>query len=72
VRQPDRVLTSLLLANNAAHALCARFADPLVLPIAAKWWPGHEAVVGAVLLGPVLFIFAEVVPKDVFRRSPTY
>lgn len=71
VARPDRTLTALLLANNVAHALCARFADPLVLPLAERWWPGQEAVVTALVLTPVLFIFAEVVPKDVFRRRPT-
>ena len=71
LQHPDRALAALLLVNNVAHALCARFADPIVIPWVSEFAGTHTAIASALVVTPVLFVLGEIVPKDVFRRHPT-
>ncbi len=64
--RPNRLLGTLLVGNNLANYL-ASYAVAILLSSA-----GHEgwAQVGinALILTPLLFVFGEVLPKDLFRR----
>lgn len=71
LQHPDRALAALLLVNNVAHALCARFADPIVVPWVSDLAGSYTALASALVVTPVLFVLGEIVPKDVFRRHPT-
>ncbi|MDX1564240.1 MAG: CNNM domain-containing protein [Phycisphaeraceae bacterium] len=64
--RPNRLLGTLLVGNNLANYL-ASYAVAILLSRA-----GHEGwaqvAINALILTPLLFIFGEVLPKDMFRR----
>ncbi|MBC8310224.1 MAG: DUF21 domain-containing protein [Phycisphaerales bacterium] len=65
VDNPTRMLAVLLVCNNAANYLAsygaAMFLDSTTLS------PWVSILVNAVVLIPLIFIFGEVLPKDLFR-----
>jgi CBS domain containing-hemolysin-like protein len=62
------LLTTILIGNNLMHELCSHLgADMLTdLEFPVAW----REVAGTLILTPVIFFFAEVLPKDLFRRRP--
>lgn len=68
LRDETGLLVTLLVANNAVHQTAAHLCETLVesyaVPVA---W---REVVVALLLSPPLFLFGELLPKDLFRRRP--
>ena len=68
LRDDARLLMTILIGNNLMHELCSHLgADILVgLDFPER---GRE-VASTLLLTPVIFFFAEVLPKDLFRRRP--
>jgi CBS domain containing-hemolysin-like protein len=69
--RPAPALCALLLATNAAHYVLAYFADRLVV----GWTPGASEfgrkLADTLFLVPVLFVFGDLVPKNVFMRAPS-
>jgi CBS domain containing-hemolysin-like protein len=65
IRKPNRLLSTLLLGNNIANYMgtfgVAAILDGLGLT------PGLAIAISAGLLIPLLFIFGETLPKDLFR-----
>lgn len=68
LRDETGLLVTLLVANNAVNQLAAHLCEALVagygVPVA---W---REVVAMLLLTPPLFLFGELLPKDLFRRRP--
>lgn len=69
VRGDTAFLITLLVGNNLmlellTHVFEASTIEPLALPLWAR------EVVVTLILTPVVFVFGELLPKDVFRRRP--
>jgi putative hemolysin len=67
VEEPERLLSALLIANNAAN-----YAGSLgVAAILSAFVVSEWAVVGlnTLLVVPILFVFGETIPKDLFRTN---
>jgi putative hemolysin len=67
LEQSERLLGTLLISNNIFNYLTALGATGLL----ALWGYSEWAIVGinAAILTPVLFIFAESIPKELFRQE---
>ncbi len=68
LRDEVGLLITILIGNNLAIELASGFGEGLALRVGVppEWM---ELAVTAVLT-PFLFVFAELVPKDLFRRRP--
>ena len=65
VTHPTRMLAVLLVSNNIANFLASYGAARLLNATTLNPW---EAIaINAVVMIPLLFIFGEVLPKDMFR-----
>ena len=65
IERPERILSSLLIANNAANfAGSLGVAAILSSFVVSDWW---VVVLNTVVVVPLLFIFGETIPKDLFR-----
>ncbi len=65
VAHPNRVLGTLLIGNNVVNYLASLGISGLLAAMAYSDWQ----IVGitALILTPMLFVFGEVLPKDLFR-----
>jgi putative hemolysin len=68
LRDDTGLLITLLLANNAVNQLAAHLGDRLLGPIPVP--EGWREVVLTLLLAPPLFLFGDLLPKDMFLRRP--
>lgn len=68
LRDETGLLVTLLVANNLVNQLAANLGDALVEPygLPGAW----REVAATALLTPPLFLFGELLPKDLFRRRP--
>jgi putative hemolysin len=68
LRDETGLLVTLLVANNLVNQLAAHLGESLVARygVHAAW----REVVAVALLTPPLFLFGELLPKDLFRRRP--
>ena len=65
IERPERLLSTLLILNNAAN-----YAGNLGVAMFLSVWSlstGSVIVLNTLLVVPLLFVFAETVPKDLFR-----
>lgn len=65
LRDPTRMLATLLIANNIANYLSS-FGIASLLD-RAGYSPATAIVLNAAVLIPLLFVFGEILPKDLFR-----
>ena len=65
VNRPARMLAVLLVCNNIANFLASYGAARLLEETTLGPW--LAITVNAVVMIPILFIFGEVLPKDLFR-----
>ncbi len=65
VRRPQRMLAVILIGTNAANQLGAWSIAAMLH--GAGFGPVQSIIIDTAILVPVLLIFAEVVPKDLFR-----
>ena len=64
VRQPTALLSTLLIGNNAANQMGT---SSLAVLLAAWGWGQWEAILlNVAIVTPLLFVFGETLPKDVF------
>ncbi len=63
--RPNRMLATVLVGNNAAHYVLSAGATSFLET--TRWTPGDVAVANAVLVTPLVFLFCELLPKDLFR-----
>ncbi len=67
VADPDRMLSTLLVANNLANVLAAAVATTLFISlIGATWGPW----VATAVMTALLLIFGEITPKTIAARHP--
>lgn len=68
LRDETGLLVTLLVANNAINQSAAHLGEALAATygVPAAW----REVVVTLLLTPPLFLFGELLPKDLFRRRP--
>jgi CBS domain containing-hemolysin-like protein len=67
LRNESAVLVTILIGNNLALEVLTWTAEALGDEVDRG--PSHEVFV-ALLLTPIVFLFAEALPKDLFRRRP--
>ena len=67
IRRPGMMLAVLLLANNICNYLGSYGIAGML--DAAGFTPGESVVINAAILVPLLFIFGEVLPKELFREN---
>ncbi|MEE2908085.1 MAG: CNNM domain-containing protein [Planctomycetota bacterium] len=67
VARPAVMLAVLLLANNICNYLGSYGIAGMLS--ASGFTPGESVIINAVILVPLLFIFGEVLPKDLFRQN---
>ncbi len=67
VRDESALLITLVIGNNLAMELATKVGDSLV---GSRFGPRTGAVVVTLMLTPLLFLFGEALPKEVFRRRP--
>ncbi len=63
--KPQEMVTTTLVGNNISHYLCSFATTHMILSFA---FPQPE-LMATILLTPILFIFADMVPKELFRRK---
>ncbi|QDU85388.1 Magnesium and cobalt efflux protein CorC [Planctomycetes bacterium Pla163] len=68
-RSEHALLVAILIGNNLMIELVTHFGDELFGDLGLLPDTGRELVLTAILT-PVVFLFAELVPKDLFRRRP--
>ena len=67
VNQPTRMLAVLLVCNNVANYVASYGVASLLEKTGLGPWT--VIIVNALVLIPILFIFGEVLPKDLFRSN---
>lgn len=65
IDKPDRLLSTLLIGNNAVNYLAALAVTALLESTGRG--PGWIAAVNTLLLTPMVFVLGEAVPKELFR-----
>lgn len=65
LNQPQRLLAALLIGNNIGNYLAVIGVSALLASFRLATW--EVIAINAGLLTPVLFIFGETIPKDLFR-----
>lgn len=68
-RSEHALLVAILIGNNLMIDLVTHYGDVMFGELGLLPETGRELVLTAILT-PVVFLFAELVPKDLFRRRP--
>jgi len=72
LERPDRMLTMLLIGTNLMVVVCTLVvAQGVRLAFPKDTAPAIENLVSAAVVAPVVLVFAEIMPKSVFRIHPT-
>ena len=64
------LLVTILIGNNLALELATHVGEALIADIAGLTEPGALALAVTLTLTPLVFLFGEALPKDVFRQRP--
>lgn len=67
IGEPERMLSTLLVANNAVNVLSASVATILFISLAGEAWGPWIATV---VMTAVLLVFGEITPKTIAARHP--
>ena len=67
IAEPERMLSTLLVANNAVNVLSASVATILFISLAGEAWGPWIATV---VMTSVLLVFGEITPKTIAARHP--
>jgi putative hemolysin len=70
IANPATTLCALLLATSIAHYALAHFADQIVDDVFHPAGELSKKILDTILLGPILFVLGDLVPKNVFMRVP--
>lgn len=63
--RPERILTSLLVMNNISNYIGVLALSKLLNATGLPAW--QISIINAAVLTPILFVFAETIPKEYFR-----
>jgi len=64
IRQPERLLSTILLGTNFINTAAAA----LGTAVAIKLWPEHGVIIAAVVVTVLLLVFSETTPKTIATR----
>jgi putative hemolysin len=67
IAEPERMLSTLLVANNAVNVLSASVATILFISLAGETWGPWIATI---VMTSVLLVFGEITPKTIAARHP--
>ncbi|MBI1375592.1 MAG: DUF21 domain-containing protein [Phycisphaera sp.] len=65
ILRPNRLLGTLLIGNNIANYVASLAIGALLIDAGYEGW--KQVAINAAVLTPLLFVFGEVLPKDLFR-----
>ena len=65
LRRPNRLLAALLVGNNIVNYMVSTSIGTLLDGAGYRGW--SQVAINALLLMPVLLVFGEIIPKDMFR-----
>ena len=74
IEAPDRMLTTLLIGTNLMVVVSTLVVSYLVHWVCEQFGQAPrvvENIVSTIVVAPILLIFAEIIPKSVFRTHPT-
>lgn len=64
LHRPQELVTSTLIGINLSHYICSVSGTALLVHYSFA----NAEILSTLLLTPLLFIFAEIIPKEIFRR----
>jgi putative hemolysin len=65
LERPSRLLATLLISNNIVNAIAAEATTSVLNATGKEAWP--IAIINTVVLGPLLFVLGDALPKELFR-----
>jgi len=72
IQNPDQMLTALLIGNNLMLVVCSLIISFEVTYLLPNRWAGAaDNILSTLIVAPVMLLFAEIIPKSVFRMHPT-
>ncbi|MDB2576495.1 CNNM domain-containing protein [Planctomycetota bacterium] len=70
LRNESALLITILIGNNLALELATHVAESMTVQLTGSNDPATVALVVTAALTPLVFLFGEALPKDVFRQRP--
>ncbi|MEM9383022.1 MAG: CNNM domain-containing protein [Planctomycetota bacterium] len=70
MRSEAALLVTILIGNNLALELATHVAESMTIRVSGIHDDASVAVIVTIALTPVVFLFGEALPKDVFRQRP--
>ena len=70
LRNESALLITILIGNNLALELATHVAESMAMELLGSDDPATLALVVTAALTPLVFLFGEALPKDVFRQRP--
>lgn len=70
MRNEGALLVTILIGNNLALELATHVAESMTVRVSGIHDSGTVAVIVTLALTPILFLFGEVLPKDLVRQRP--
>lgn len=70
LRNESALLITILIGNNLALELATHVAESMTVKLLGSNDPATVALVVTAALTPLVFLFGEALPKDVFRQRP--
>jgi len=72
LEKPDRMISTLLIGTNLMVIICTLVVSQTVERLA----PAHmsellDNAISTLIVAPIMLIFAEIIPKSIFRTTPT-
>ena len=71
IEHPDRMLTVLLIGANLMVVTCTLVVSSQVQSLAPNMTAAARDLMTMAIVAPVMLVFAEIIPKSVFRTDPT-
>lgn len=72
LERPDQMLTTLLIGTNLMVVICTLVVSREVENLSSGEYARFiDDVVSSVIVAPLMLVFAEIVPKSIFRTHPT-
>lgn len=70
LRDDAALLVTILIGNNLALEIATHVAEAMTIDLLGTHDPTAVAAIVTIALTPVVFLFGEALPKDVFRQRP--
>jgi CBS domain containing-hemolysin-like protein len=74
LKEPDVLISAILVANNLAHVSCTALATLYFTRVLSghEFWHSHIPLVTSVVVTPLILLLGEILPKNIGRRFPNH